>query len=148
MSGGELGTSDNEITSAGGVVVAVVGGVEYVALVRRKDGTWVLPKGHLDQGETLIQGAKREIQEETGLEPSELEFERDLGAFAFNEFEPSKHHLKINHFFLFRYREARLPPLRTDDMHMESTWHELPLERVAMCYAYQKQLLSDLFQGR
>lgn len=38
-------------------------------LLRRRDrDEWVLPKGHLDAGETAEQAARREVAEEAGLE--------------------------------------------------------------------------------
>lgn len=36
-------------------------------LVQKKDsGIWTLPKGHLEEGETELQAAAREVREETG----------------------------------------------------------------------------------
>jgi ADP-ribose pyrophosphatase YjhB (NUDIX family) len=39
-----------------------------ILLIRRTDnGNWALPGGAMDLGETIVQAAEREVQEETGL---------------------------------------------------------------------------------
>lgn len=40
----------------------------------RGEGTWTCPGGKLDFGESLVDGAKREVKEETGLDVKKLEF--------------------------------------------------------------------------
>lgn len=60
-------------TSAGGIVVRLEGGrPSLVVGLRRRDGdrhggTWTLPKGTPDPGETVEETAVREVEEETGL---------------------------------------------------------------------------------
>jgi 8-oxo-dGTP pyrophosphatase MutT (NUDIX family) len=56
--------------SAGGVLVRRIRGVPHLAAIRpqgRPAGTWALPKGNLDPGETPAETALREIWEETGV---------------------------------------------------------------------------------
>ena len=56
--------------SAGGVVVRVVRGRAMVAAIRpqgKPEGTWALPKGNIDPGESPAETAVREVFEETGV---------------------------------------------------------------------------------
>lgn len=43
-------------------------------LVKVGSGQWGLPGGHLEPGESMIAGAKRELEEETGLVADTVEF--------------------------------------------------------------------------
>lgn len=56
-------------TSAGAFILREIGGQLKIALAhrQREDKAWVLPKGHVEPGETLEQAALREIREESGL---------------------------------------------------------------------------------
>ncbi len=55
------------INSAGAVLYTVVGGERRYVLVREKNGSYGLPKGHVEPGETLAETALREVREETGV---------------------------------------------------------------------------------
>jgi 8-oxo-dGTP pyrophosphatase MutT (NUDIX family) len=59
------------LTHAGGVVFRPVGDGHHVLLVRSsRSPRWVLPKGHIDAGETPEETAVREVREEAGVDAS------------------------------------------------------------------------------
>lgn len=53
--------------SAGGVVYRTVDGSIQIQLIQDRYGKITLPKGKMEQGETMEQTALREIAEETGI---------------------------------------------------------------------------------
>ena len=60
--------SGEEEHSAGGVVYrAGATGPEVLIIERKRYNDWSLPKGHLEQDETLEAAALREVEEETGV---------------------------------------------------------------------------------
>ena len=56
-------------TSAGAIILREVEGKLKIGLAHhsRAIKSWVLPKGHVEEGESIEQAALREIYEETGL---------------------------------------------------------------------------------
>lgn len=57
-----------EITSGAVVYKRTANGIEYLLLQSQNKGHfWGFPKGHVEEGETLLDCAKREIFEETKL---------------------------------------------------------------------------------
>jgi bis(5'-nucleosidyl)-tetraphosphatase len=78
MNGLELADEVQKTRCAGGIVIGDGG---TLALVRSKNSqSWLFPKGHLEEGETDEDAARREIAEETGL--TNLEYIDDLGEFT------------------------------------------------------------------
>ena len=61
-------------TSSGAIILREVEGMLKIALAHRSRAInlWVLPKGHVEEGESLEQAALREIYEETGLTTVQL----------------------------------------------------------------------------
>lgn len=70
-----------QLVSAGGVVVALPEGRARIVLCgRARPRLWSLPKGTPNEGESLEETARREVEEETGLE---VEIREKLGAISY-----------------------------------------------------------------
>ncbi|HEX7313919.1 MAG TPA: NUDIX domain-containing protein [Pyrinomonadaceae bacterium] len=105
--------------SAGGVVLDAEG---RVLLVSQHGTSWSLPKGHLEEGESPLEAARREIYEESGV--SRLELIRALGSYSRHRLGADggedRSELKTIHLFLFRTDESDLAPRDADNP--EARW--------------------------
>lgn len=91
-----------ERISAGGIVVRLDDEHISVALVREEGkDSYILPKGHVEAGESLEQAARREVEEEAGF--SRLTLLQYVGTKERLDFK--KRHWKITHYFLYRTDE-------------------------------------------
>lgn len=90
--------------SAGGVIYRRHRGAIEVALIHVRH-RWGLPKGHIEEGESLNEAAIREVREETGLEGR---MQRKLGDIRYSYRDKRKKSGPIRiykrvYFYLFRY---------------------------------------------
>lgn len=93
---------------AGAVVYSKHDGVIYLALVHDVFGYWTLSKGGVEEGESIEQGAIREIKEEIGLD---IEIEDKLGEIEYMAYHPTDGKIRKQvTFFLGKapYQELRL----------------------------------------
>jgi len=89
--------------SAGGVLFDKDGNI---VLVQEIDGSWSLPKGGIDEGESPLDAAIREIKEETGIRS--LRPLRSLGQY----YRPTRKGKKrIVFMYLFLVENQKLQPL-------------------------------------
>ena len=79
----------------------------HVLLIRRKnppfEGKWAIPGGFVEPGETLEVAARRELWEETGLQPRRVE---QLHAFGRPERDPRGWVISIAHLAMLSADEA------------------------------------------
>jgi 8-oxo-dGTP pyrophosphatase MutT (NUDIX family) len=104
------------IQTGGGLVVNDNG--EYLLIFRR--GKWDLPKGKLDEGETLEECTAREINEETKL--VNLKVEKHLINTYHTYDENGKHILKENCWFLVHAAGEQHPEPQVEEDITEVKW--------------------------
>jgi len=88
---------------AGGVVVKD----GKIVVIKRKNGVWLMPKGHVDPGETLEEAAVREVREETGLVAV---IGQKLGETEYTHAEDGRPHHKKVHWFYMRTTSGAMKP--------------------------------------
>jgi len=128
----------SEHSAAGGIVARAENGRIYIALVGEKGlSKFVLPKGHVEAGESLEQAAVREIEEEAGF--SQLMLLAPLGIRERLDF--SKRTWKKTHYFLFTTKQIDGVP--TDRKHhYQVKW--FPLDAIPeLFWPEQTQLIKE-----
>jgi mutator protein MutT len=135
--------------SAGGAVVRddeviVIVPVKRDANRRRVLG---LPKGHIDEGETPEDAAKREVAEETGVT---AELVDKLGDVEYTYERGGRRRAKRIAFYLFEYRSGSLED--HDHEIEDARWMPIAEAVEALTYAGEREIarraLSRLFPDR
>lgn len=111
-------------------VIAAAGGLVHTSqnelLLIHRLGKWDLPKGKLDEGETLEACALREISEETGVEG--LSVEASLPTTYHTYYQNGKNTLKKSHWYLLgASSKATLVP-QTEENIEQCIW--VPLSEI------------------
>jgi 8-oxo-dGTP pyrophosphatase MutT (NUDIX family) len=134
-----FGVQSPHEVSAGGVVVHEGNVLVIVPARRASDGSLVLglPKGHLDEGETVAQAATREVREETGVTAELVE---ELGEVRYWYVRNRRRVAKSVFFFLFRYVSGDLAD--HDDEVLEARWIGIAEARKALSYPGERDMVT------
>jgi ADP-ribose pyrophosphatase YjhB (NUDIX family) len=110
-----------EVEAAGGVVAF---GDKILAM--RRNGRWDLPKGHLEEGESIEQCAAREVAEECGLELEKIKVTAKIVATRHFYYFPrtERWELKTTHWYAMSYDGAADTAPQTEEGITEVEWIE------------------------
>jgi 8-oxo-dGTP pyrophosphatase MutT (NUDIX family) len=131
-----------ESHTAGGIVVRVSDGNIFIALAREKIfDEFVLPKGHVETGESIVAAARREIAEEVGIR--DLTLIEKLGFKTRLDFRRTE--WKITHYFLYVTRQQDAIP---EDKEQHGSMHWVPLLPIPKLFWPEQQALLTSSKDR
>lgn len=135
----------DKVRCAGGIVLGDRGSL---ALIRTHRGSgWTFPKGHIEEGESDEEAARREIEEETGL--TDLELVDDLGHYERYRIGPNGNdddtsELKDIHLYLFAAKPhaEMIPTMEV----AEAEWVALPRVITTLTHPKDKAWFTTVFE--
>ncbi|MGH7141192.1 MAG: NUDIX domain-containing protein [Minisyncoccia bacterium] len=116
----DLSTAPVPRESAGGVVMNPEG---KIVVVSQHGDSWSLPKGHIDEGESTLEAARREIREESGI--TDITLIGELGSYERYRIGrggrgEDESELKSITMFLFKTSQRELAP--SDPENPQARW--------------------------
>ena len=125
-----------------GIVTYINNEQIYVALLKDKDNNWVLPKGHLKEGESLVETAIREVLEETNIKLKTENLVDKIGDFTyFSNLENSDKNIKAYLFKISKYQ--KIVPLEKENF-IKGHWLALEDAINKVTYQEQKEVLQKV----
>ena len=122
--------------SCGAIVYRKYHGNTEILLVRHiKSGYWSFPKGHVEEGETEEETARREIKEETGLDVL-----LDTGFRETVTFSPKRNTKTTVVYFVGMATSHELVPQQEEIS--ELRWHEIGQAISVLTYENDKMIVS------
>jgi 8-oxo-dGTP diphosphatase len=100
------------------------------------NGFWGLPGGHLEWGESPLEGAKRELEEETGINTGNLIYKNTVSVAL-----SDTHYISVNFILKDFYGEPKLIEL---DKFYEWKWFEID-KLPSNIFIGHKKIIENLF---
>lgn len=127
--------------SAGGVVLRCTRVGPRVLVILDSYRNWGFPKGHVREGESASQAARREILEETGL--SDLTLHAPLGSIDWHFRLHEQLVRKYCHFYLFESRSGEAVPQEAEGI-TACAWHPIEEALATVTYDNAREILRDV----
>ena len=94
--------------SCGAVVYTIINGKRKYVIISNMEGIYSFPKGHIEEGETEIETAIREIKEETNLDVTLLDGFKTISSYTF--MKKGEEILKYVTYFIGYYENQEFKP--------------------------------------
>jgi ADP-ribose pyrophosphatase YjhB (NUDIX family) len=135
--------NNRQCTHAGGIVFRRLGDkIEYLLIgpAKERPGEWLLPKGHVENGEDCRATAVREVKEETGV------FARVLAPMEISEIQLTKKKILVQYYLMEMIAQEASPERRrlewvTFDEAIQRISHES--NRILLQEAEKMRVLYD-----
>jgi len=129
------------VHKSAGIVLYRLEDSEPYYLLLNYGGFWDYPKGHIEKGENLIQTAKRETAEETGIKQVEIipSFKETLKYFVKN-YETDERELKFATFFIGKTKVSKV---KLSYEHEGYTWLPYDKAHKKLTFKTAKDLLKN-----
>lgn len=116
--------------SCGAVVFTRTDGQILFVVVQEQAGAYSFPKGHMEAGETEPETARREVFEETGLNPYFIPGFREEDEYDLAEKPGTRKRVT---YFLAEYRDTPLVPRQGEIRRIQL----LPYDRALLCFEHE-----------
>jgi ADP-ribose pyrophosphatase YjhB (NUDIX family) len=133
-------------------MVQIAGGVVWnpklgIVVVNQNNDSWSLPKGHLEEGETHLEAAIREINEESGIPMEELRLICPLGTYERSQIKRDPDQLtemRTISLFLFKTDYIKLSP--KDPENPEARWVAIDMVTSILTHPKDKVFFSSVIE--
>ena len=135
--------------SFGSVLYKICESETLFLLVRSKrSGKWGFPKGHIEEGESETETAKREILEETGIKNIEFAegFRQESVYIIYGTRADTKGKLVQKHSVYFLAKALEEPSKNVDDEISETGWFNLENAVNILSFDVQKEILKLAYE--